>query len=58
VRSWPDLIGQVTRWQHNAGQNWDAAEIVDVAAHLNERFYRLPCPVVGCGGPQQLSLAR
>ena len=55
VRSWPDLVGQVTRWQHNAGQNWDAAEIVDVAAHLNERFYHLPCPVAGCGGPQQLS---
>lgn len=57
VRSWSDLLGQVTRWQQNARQNWGAAEIVDVAAHLNDRFYKLPCPVAGCGGPQEISQA-
>lgn len=57
VGSWSDLLGQVTRWQQNAGQNWGASEIVDVAAHLNDRFYRLPCPVAGCGGPQEISQA-
>jgi hypothetical protein len=55
VRSWPDLVRQVTRWQHNAGQSWTGAEIVDVAAHLNDRFYNMPCPVAGCGGPQETS---
>lgn len=55
VRSWPDLLYQVTRWQHNAGQHWSEAEIVDVAAHLNDRFYNLPCPVAGCGGPKEIS---
>ena len=57
VRSWPELVRQVTRWQHNAGQNWQSADIVDVAAHLNGRFYNLPCPVPGCGGPQAVSQA-
>ena len=57
VRSWSDLLGQVTRWQQNAGQNWSAHEIVDVAAHLNDRFYKLPCPVAGCGGPKEISQA-
>lgn len=52
VRSWSKLLGEVTRWQQNAGQSWGANEIVDVAAHLNERFYKLPCPEAGCGGPQ------
>lgn len=42
VKSWPDLIGQVAKWQAVAGQRWGAAEIEDVASYLNERFYRLP----------------
>jgi mono/diheme cytochrome c family protein len=57
VRSWPDLVRQVTRWQSNAKQTWTGEEIVDVAAHLNERFYKLPCPVAGCGGPKEISQA-
>ena len=57
VQSWSELLYQVSRWQHNAGQNWQSAEIVDVAAHLNGRFYNLPCPVPGCGGPQAVSQA-
>ena len=55
VHSWSDLLYQVTRWQHNAGQNWNGSEIIDVAAYLNERFYKLPCHVPGCGAPRELS---
>ncbi|HEX6266783.1 MAG TPA: cytochrome C [Burkholderiales bacterium] len=51
VRSWGDLVFQVTRWQQAAGQNWSADEVADVAAYLNRRFYGLPCPTPGCTGP-------
>ena len=42
VRSWTDLLYQVTRWQKNAGQNWSSEEINDAAAYLNEAFYKMP----------------
>ena len=51
VRSWGDLVFQVTRWQQVAGQSWSADEVADVAAYLNERFYGLPGPTPGCLGP-------
>jgi mono/diheme cytochrome c family protein len=51
VKSWGDLVYQVTRWQQVAGQNWSADEVADVAAYLNRRFYGLPCPSPGCTGP-------
>jgi mono/diheme cytochrome c family protein len=51
VRSWGDLVYQVTRWQSVAGQNWSADEVGDVAAYLNRRFYGLSCPTPGCMGP-------
>jgi mono/diheme cytochrome c family protein len=44
VTDWPSLVGQVTRWQAIARQNWNEDEIRDVAAYLNQRFYRLPAP--------------
>ena len=52
VGSWADLVYQVTRMQNNAGQDWNSAEISDVAAYLNEIFYKMPCPSPGCRGPQ------
>lgn len=52
VQNWADLVGQVGRWQKAAGQNWGAADIHDVAAYLNGRFYRVPCPRPGCSGTQ------
>ena len=52
VQSWADLLYQVTRMQNNAGQQWSMAEITDVAAYLNELFYKMPCPVAGCRGSQ------
>src|SRR6476660_4375341 len=51
VHSWNELRYQVSRWQRNAGQNWSREEIEDVAAYLNQIFYRTPCTVPGCGGP-------
>lgn len=51
VRSWGDLVYQVTRWQQAAGQSWSADQVADVAAYLNRRFYGLPCPTPGCLGP-------
>jgi mono/diheme cytochrome c family protein len=51
VRSWGDLVYQVTRWQQVAGQSWSAEEVADVAAYLNRRFYGLSCPTPGCMGP-------
>jgi mono/diheme cytochrome c family protein len=51
VHSWADLRDQVTRFERIAGQEWSDEEIDDVAAYLNGQFYRLRCPVPGCGGP-------
>ncbi len=50
VKSWADLLYQVTRMQSNAGQQWSTAEIIDVAAYLNGVFYKMPCPIAGCMG--------
>lgn len=44
VRSWESLLGEVDRWQKASGQRWSEAEIRDVAAFLNRRFYKLPAP--------------
>ena len=38
--------------QNNAGQDWGMREIIDVAAYLNEVFYKMPCPIAGCQGSQ------
>ena len=55
VRSWSDLLYQVARMERNAGQDWSSAEIGDVAAYLNEQFYKMPCPKQGCEGPEASS---
>src|SRR5215471_12293925 len=52
VKSWADLLYQVARMQKNAGQDWSSGEIGDVAAYLNERFYKMPCPKQGCESPE------
>jgi mono/diheme cytochrome c family protein len=48
VDSWPALVHQVDRWQRNSRQKWESADINDVAAYLNERFYHLSCPANEC----------
>lgn len=50
VDSWRELVYQVDRWQAVAHRSWGEAEINDVAAYLNERFYKLPCSLPGCRG--------
>ena len=52
VESWADLLQQVDRWQRIAGQRWEPADIKDVAAYLNARFYHLPCPANECPANQ------
>jgi mono/diheme cytochrome c family protein len=52
VDSWTSLLQQVDRWQRNSGQSWAPADIKDVAAYLNARFYRLPCPADECAATQ------
>lgn len=52
VRSWDDLIAQVTRWQKQAGQKWTRDEIEAVANYLNQRYYKLQStPVAGGSAP-------
>ena len=55
VNSWPALLAQVDRWQRNAGQRWEPADIRDVAAYLNERFYHVPCPAGECAAKAALA---
>ena len=50
--SWTSLLQQVDRWQRNSGQSWAPADIKDVAAYLNARFYRLSCPTDECTATQ------
>jgi mono/diheme cytochrome c family protein len=50
--SWPALLREVTKWQRNAGQSWGVAEINDVAAYLNDRFYHHPCPSTECAAKE------
>jgi hypothetical protein len=57
VASWADLLYQVTRMQKNAGQDWSSAEVSDVAAYLNELFYKMPCPSPGCREPQASTMS-
>jgi len=42
VTDWASLTAQVSRWQGNAGLDWSADEILDVARYLNATYYRLP----------------
>jgi mono/diheme cytochrome c family protein len=48
ARDFDAVRGWVRRWSMNLGLAWTDAEIDDVAAHLNERFYRFPCPSRAC----------
>jgi len=50
--SWQALLREVGRWQGNAGKRWNASEINDVAAYLNERFYHHPCPAAECAAKE------
>lgn len=44
ANDWVSLKAQVSRWQATALLGWSDADIVEVANHLNERFYRFDKP--------------
>ncbi len=57
------LRGWVRRWSGNLGLKWSDEEIDDVAAWLNGRHYKFPCPPTACkatgraGGSPQVAEA-
>ncbi|MGA8055282.1 MAG: cytochrome C [Burkholderiales bacterium] len=48
ARDFAGVRAQVVRWTTEAGGTWTPEEIDDVAAYLNELYYRYPCPVTVC----------
>lgn len=50
VKTWPDLLAQVERWQGIAHAGWTPADVRDVASYLNRVYYHLPCDA--CGAAQ------
>ena len=57
ARSFDGLRAQVLRWYTETGGSWSAEEIDAVTLHLNQRYYRFPCPQTVCKA-NQASLAR
>lgn len=49
VRAW------VVRWSESLKLGWDASDVDDVAVHLNNTYYRHPCPASAC---QVISLSQ
>lgn len=41
VSDWSSLLAQVRRWQSVQQLNWSDDDIVQVARHLNRRFYKV-----------------
>jgi mono/diheme cytochrome c family protein len=52
------LRAEVARWSAAAGGEWRAEEIDLVAAYLNDRYYRHPCPATICVAPSRAAGAR
>jgi len=48
VKSWEQLLFQVSRWQKEVRQNWGPDDIDAVAHYLDDRYYKLPCPSLTC----------
>lgn len=57
AKSFDGLRAQVLRWSAETGGSWSAEEIDAVTMHLNQRYYRFPCPQSVCKA-NQASLAR
>ncbi len=49
VRAW------VVRWSETLKLRWEASDVDDVAVHLNNTYYRHPCPASAC---QVISLSQ
>jgi hypothetical protein len=52
VRKW------VSRWNETLGLKWGESEIDDVTVHLNNTYYRFPCPPTVCKVLSQASGGR
>jgi hypothetical protein len=50
--SFAELRAAVLHWDRQQGGLWRDEELDAVARYLNERYYRLPCPVSVCGAQQ------
>jgi len=48
ARDFDDVRRWVARWNASLSLNWDAEEIDDVTLHLNNTYYRYPCPPTVC----------
>ena len=48
VKSWEQLLFEVSRWQREVKQNWGPDDIDAVAHYLDDRYYKLPCPSLTC----------
>ena len=57
AKSFDGVRAQVLRWSSETGGSWSGEEIDAVTMHLNQRYYRFPCPQSLCKA-NQASLAR
>jgi cytochrome c5 len=48
AKDFADVRGWVSRWNENLKLGWGAEEIDDVSVHLNNTYYRYPCPSSAC----------
>ena len=48
ARDFDDVRRWVERWNASLALRWNAAEVDDVALHLNATYYRYPCPPTVC----------
>ena len=48
ARDFDDVRRWVERWNASLTLRWDASEVDDVALHLNDTYYRYPCPPTVC----------
>jgi mono/diheme cytochrome c family protein len=46
--SFAGVLAQVSRWNASLGGDWTAEDIEDVAAYLNQRYYKHSCPDSVC----------
>jgi mono/diheme cytochrome c family protein len=57
AQDFPSLRAQVIRWNANIGGEWRSEEIDQVAAYLNDRYYKFPCPPEICKTPVRAGLS-
>ena len=58
ARSFDEVRAWVARWNATLALDWTAEEIDDVTLHLNNRYYRYPCPPTVCRVVSQAPASR